>query len=59
MPVDWRLLSFPQKTQLYLECWLTSIFLMFFRMDAPYRMPYLPHPTFLVRLPILARRRPA
>ena len=56
MPVAWRLtLSFPQKTQLYFECWLTSIFLMFFRMDAPYRMPYLPQiPTFFVRLPILA-----
>ena len=54
MPVAWRLtLSFPQKTQLYFECWLTSIFLMFFRMDAPYRMPYLPQiPTFFVRLPI-------
>ena len=61
MPVAWRLtLSFPQKTQLYFECCDTSIFLMFFRMDAPYRMPYLPQmPTFFVRLPMVARRRPA
>ena len=37
------------------ECCDTSIFLMFFRMEAPYRMPYLPQmPTFFVRLPILA-----
>jgi len=56
MPVAWRLtLSFPQKTQLYFECCDTSIFLMFFLMEAPYRMPYLPQmPTFFVRLPILA-----
>ena len=59
MPVAWRLtLSFPQKTQLYFECWLTSIFLMFFLIEAPYRMPYLPQiPTFFVRLPILVDLR--
>ena len=59
MPVAWRLtLSFPQKTQLYFECCDTSIFLMFFRIDAPYRMPYLPQiPTFFVRLPILVNLR--
>ena len=39
MPVAWRLtLSFPQKTQLYFECCDTSIFLMFFRIEAPYRL---------------------
>lgn len=43
--------TFPQNWQLYLECWLTSIFLIILRRDAPYRVPYLPTmPTFLVRL---------
>ena len=55
MPVDWRFTeSLPQKTQLYLACCEISIFLMFLRIEAPYRMPYLPQiPTFFVRLPIL------
>ena len=53
IPVQARLtLSFPQKTQLYLECWATSIFLTTFRREEPYRVPYLPQiPTFFVRLP--------
>lgn len=47
-------LSVPQKTQLNLECWETSIFFMFLRIDAPYRVPYLPQiPTFFVRLPMV------
>jgi hypothetical protein len=28
--------------QVYLECWETSIFLICFLSDAPYRTPYLP-----------------
>ena len=56
MPVAWRLtLSLPQKTQLYFACCDTSIFLMFFLMEAPYRMPYLPQmPCFFVRRPIVS-----
>jgi hypothetical protein len=34
--------TLPQKLQKYLECWLTSIFLICLRRDAPYRVPYLP-----------------
>ena len=54
MPTAWRLMEyFPQKLQKYLECWLTSIFLICFRKLAPYRVPYLPTiPTFFVRLAI-------
>lgn len=45
--------SFPQKEQLYLECCVTSIFLITLRSVAPYRVPYLPQiPTFFVCLPI-------
>lgn len=48
-------LYLPQKLQKYLECWLTSIFLICFRSEAPYRVPYLPTiPTFFVRLDIAA-----
>jgi hypothetical protein len=48
-------LYFPQKLQKYLECWLTSIFLICLRREAPYRVPYLPTiPTFFVRLDIAA-----
>ena len=44
--------SFPQKTQLYLECWVTSIFLITFLNVAPYLVPYFPQiPTFLVCFP--------
>ena len=43
-------LSFPQKTQVNLECWLISIFFTCLRREAPYRTPYLPViPAFLVR----------
>ncbi len=43
-------LTFPQKEHRYLECWLTSVFLICLRRLAPYRVPYLPTiPTFLVR----------
>ena len=56
MPTAERLtLYLPQKLQKYLECWLTSIFLICFRSEAPYRVPYLPTiPTFFVRLDIAA-----
>jgi len=41
----------PQKEQVYLACWLISIFFTIFLREAPYRVPYLPTiPTFLVRL---------
>lgn len=44
--------TLPQKTQVYLECCDTSIFLMILRSEAPYRVPYFPQiPTFFVRLP--------
>jgi hypothetical protein len=40
---------FPQKAQLYLACWVTSIFLMTFLKVPPYLVPYLPTmPAFLV-----------
>lgn len=43
--------TFPQKKQMYFECWLISIFFTIFLSDDPYRVPYLPTtPTFLVRL---------
>ena len=43
-------LSFPQKTHVYFECWLTSIFFTCLRSEAPYRTPYFPvMPAFLVR----------
>ena len=46
--------SFPQKTQLYVECWETSIFLAILRRVEPYLVPYFPViPTFFVRFPIL------
>ena len=46
--------TLPQKTQLNLECWEISIFLMTLRSDEPYLVPYLPvMPTFLVLLPML------
>ncbi len=56
MPTAERLtLYLPQKLQKYLECWLTSIFLICLRREAPYRVPYLPTiPTFLVRFDIAA-----
>jgi hypothetical protein len=48
MPVEWRLtVGLPQKVQVYLACWLTSIFLTCLRREAPYLVPYLPvTPTF-------------
>ena len=51
MPTTVRLtLSLPQKTHVYFECWLTSIFLTTLRSEEPYRTPYLPViPAFLVR----------
>lgn len=50
-------LSFPQKVHEYFECCETSIFLITFRIEAPYRVPYLPvMPTFFVRRPILGCR---
>ena len=51
MPTTERLtVSLPQKTHVYLECWLTSIFFTCLRSEAPYRTPYLPvMPAFLVR----------
>lgn len=54
MPTHERFMaSFPQKVQVYLECWDTSIFLTVFRRLAPYLVPYFPTiPTFLVRLAI-------
>ena len=60
MPTAERLTAYlPQKEQKYLECWLTSIFLICLRSDAPYRVPYLPTmPTFFVRFDILARLSP-
>ena len=53
IPVAFRLtVSLPQKTQLYLACWVTSIFLITFLKVAPYLVPYLPQiPTFLVCFP--------
>eukprot|EP00250_Pteridium_aquilinum_P002545 c12766_g1_i1 orf=13-336(-) len=40
---------FPQNSQKYLACWLTSIFLICFLKLAPYRVPYLPTmPAFFV-----------
>ena len=43
---------FPQKVQMYLECWVTSIFLMTFLKVPPYLVPYLPTiPAFLVWFP--------
>ena len=51
-------LSFPQNEQLYFECWDTSIFLITLRIEAPYRVPYLPViPTFLVRRPMFTTGR--
>ena len=52
MPTTERFVeSFPQKTQVYFECWLTSIFLTTLRSDEPYRTPYFPViPAFFVRL---------
>merc|ERR1719183_301634 len=52
MPTHARLtVSLPQKTHVYLECWLISIFFTTFRSEEPYRTPYLPvMPAFLVRL---------
>lgn len=52
IPTDWRFTEYlPQKSHRYLECWLTSIFLICLRRDAPYLVPYFPTiPTFLVRL---------
>ena len=48
-------LSLPQKVHVYFECCETSIFLMTLRMEAPYRVPYLPvMPTFFVRLPLVS-----
>ena len=42
--------SLPQKTHVYFECWLISIFFTCLRREAPYRTPYLPvMPAFLVR----------
>ena len=36
MPVAWRFtLSLPQKTHVYFECWLISIFLTPLRSEAP------------------------
>ena len=51
MPTTVRLtVSLPQKTHVYLECWLTSIFFTCLRREAPYRTPYFPvMPAFLVR----------
>jgi len=51
MPTAWRLTEYlPQKSHRYLECWLTSIFLICLRRDAPYLVPYFPTiPTFFVR----------
>jgi hypothetical protein len=43
---------FPQNEHVYLECWVTSIFLMTLRSVAPYLVPYFPQmPTFKVLLP--------
>jgi len=52
MPTLWRLtVSLPQKTHVYFECWLISIFFTTLRSEEPYRTPYLPvMPAFLVRL---------
>ena len=57
IPTHARLtVSLPQKTHVYLECWLISIFLTTFRSDEPYRLPYLPvMPAFLVRCSQIAR----
>ena len=50
-------MSFPQKAHVYFECCEISIFLITLRIDAPYRVPYLPViPTFFVRLPIVCER---
>ncbi len=44
-------LSFPQKVQLYVACCVNPIFLICFRRDAPYLVPYSPTtPTLFVRL---------
>ncbi len=50
IPVDTLLTEvLPQNVQLYLECWVTSIFLMTFLKVAPYLVPYLPQiPAFFV-----------
>jgi len=46
---------FPQKVQVYLACWVISIFLTCLRREAPYLTPYLPvTPTFFVRFVILS-----
>ena len=43
--------SLPQKTHVYFECWLTSIFFTTLRSEEPYRTPYFPViPAFFVRL---------
>ena len=51
MPTQFLFIDcFPQKVQVYLECWVTSIFFTILRREAPYRVPYFPTtPTFLVR----------
>merc|ERR1739845_31273 len=55
IPTECRFkVSLPVYGLVYRLCWLTSIRLMSFLRDAPYRVPYLPTiPTFLVRLAIL------
>ena len=52
IPTTERLVeSLPQKTQVYFECWLTSIFFTTLRSEEPYRTPYFPViPAFFVRL---------
>lgn len=47
-------ITLPQNVQVYLACWVISIFFTILRREAPYRVPYLPTiPTFLVRLAYL------
>jgi hypothetical protein len=56
IPTDVRFtVVFPQKVQVYLACWVISIFLTCLRREAPYLTPYLPvTPTFFVRLVMLS-----
>lgn len=53
------ILVLPQKEQVYLACWLISIFFTIFRREAPQRVPYFPTiPTFLVRLAMSPEPKP-
>merc|ERR1712184_150979 len=59
IPTECRFkVSLPVYGLVYRLCWLTSIRLMSFRREAPYRVPYLPTiPTFLVRLAIFGGKK--